>query len=370
LTTCEKFRGHFRNLQQVFLYITDQCNLECEQCIYKPHVAFDSFRHVPEETVRKLLATFYNLGARKLTLLGGEPTLYGFRENHDPLIRTIAYAKALGYDYVRIDTNGQFSPDLIARLVSSGLDEFAFSIDDCDPKINDKIRGANTFKRSVANLERCVAVGARATITCCIHRGLCALNSDGLPRLHDMIEFGRLLGAHTVNFHDLFKVGVPMDTWTGRLDPTPQEYLPVYDTIRAKIDGREYGSVHVRLPQCFVSKQEFASNPAYYGYCPVKLGERVMVHADGIIRICSNLICTSWGTASFDESRVTWNSGPSNETFAHNMEEMTPCTNRSKRSYGELVPLCFSFKPDQEEASWKNLRWDERRNFVEIKVLR
>jgi hypothetical protein len=32
------FVNHFQALHQVFMYITDRCNLECEQCIYKPSI--------------------------------------------------------------------------------------------------------------------------------------------------------------------------------------------------------------------------------------------------------------------------------------------------------------------------------------------
>ena len=42
-----KFREHFRNLKQVFLYITDVCNLRCVQCIYKPNVTF----HLGQEEI-------------------------------------------------------------------------------------------------------------------------------------------------------------------------------------------------------------------------------------------------------------------------------------------------------------------------------
>src|ERR1043166_8760271 len=76
-----RFAEHFQNLQQVFLYITDECNLSCVQCIYKPSITYQIERSIKPETVRDLLHVFRNLGAYKLTLLGGEPTLYGLREH-------------------------------------------------------------------------------------------------------------------------------------------------------------------------------------------------------------------------------------------------------------------------------------------------
>lgn len=112
-----------------------------------------------------------------------------------------------------------------------------------------------------------------------------------------------------------------------------------------------------------MTKAEFERDPAYYGYCPVKLGERVMVHSDGVIRICSNLICTSFGAGRFEGDQILWNATASNETLKHDLSSPTPCTNRSKNmSYGDFVPLCFSFKPNQVEPSWRALDWDARRH--------
>jgi hypothetical protein len=54
-----------------------------------------------------------------------------------------------------------------------------------------------------------------------------------------------------------------------------EEWMETFTEIRGKIERGAY-RIGVRLPQCFVSKQEFAEKPEYYGYCPVKLGERVM----------------------------------------------------------------------------------------------
>lgn len=355
------FAQHFSRLKQVFLYINDECNLGCEQCIYKPHVAYNERREIPPQTVVGLLAAFHGLGARKLTILGGEPTLYGSRQRHGPLRYVIETARRMGFEYLRIDTNGQFSSRLVERAALDQLDEIAFSVDGFDPETNDLLRGERTFARSTRRIVDAVARGIRCSITCCIHRALVQRGDDGLYGVDRVIQLGEALGVRTVNFHDLFKAGVPMDAWTGAFDTTVEEHVRMYNDVRERIERGVY-SIDVRLPQCFVSRAEFDRNPAYYGYCPVKLGERVMVHSDGVIRICSNLICSSFGIGRFEDGRIVWNLSASNETRHHRLGEATPCTNRSKnRSYGEYVPLCFSFKPNQNEPVWQNLSWDDRR---------
>jgi molybdenum cofactor biosynthesis enzyme MoaA len=354
------FRDHFRNLKQVFLYVTDQCNLYCEQCIYKPNITFHDQRQIPLDTAIDLIMDFHELGARKLTILGGEPTLYGAAEGWKPLLKLIEAAKTIGYEYVRIDTNGQFSPSLLQQPGFHRLDEIAFSLDGFSSETNDPVRGTNTFQQCVSNIDTAVSLGYTATITCCVHRTFVQRGDDGEYLLHTMIRFAEQIGIDTINFHDLFKTGVPMDTWTGQLNTSVEEHVAMYDEIRPRVDADAY-TINVRLPQCFVTDKEFARNPTYYGYCPVKMGERVMVHPNGVIRICSNLICSTFGVARYYDRTIWWDRSDCNELRHHQLEENTPCTNRSKNmTYGEFVPLCFSFKPNQNEYVWKEmLEWDQ-----------
>jgi MoaA/NifB/PqqE/SkfB family radical SAM enzyme len=361
LTVEPRFVEHFRNLQQVFLYITDECNLSCVQCIYKPSITYQIERSIKPATARELLSAFRNLGAYKLTLLGGEPTLYGLREGSEPLFDIVAFAKDIGYEYVRIDTNGQFRPTLLDDDRFHRLDEIAFSVDGLSSEMNDPIRGPNTFHNSVARIKDAIAKGYKTTITCCVHNQFVNRDVTNELLIHRMILFAQELGIQTINFHDLFKVGVPMDTWTGDLDPEIEAWVLAFEEIRAKVRAGEY-DIHVRLPQCFITRAEFDRNPRYYGYCPVKMGERVMVHPHGVIRICSNLICTAYGVARYTEDAIDWDHGFSNEMREHDLSRHTPCTNRSRhRKYGKYVPLCFSFKPDQDDIVWQRLGWDERR---------
>ena len=153
-----------------------------------------------------------------------------------------------------------------------------------------------------------------------------------------------------------------MDTWTGDFAPSINEWVVMYEYLSNLISENKFG-IDVRLPQCFVPKEVFSSNPEYYGYCPVKLGERVMVHPNGIIRVCSNLICTGFGSARYSDKKIQWENTHNNGLAAHEIDVDTPCTNRSRhRKYGNLVPLCFSFKPNQIEYIWKEkLSWDEKK---------
>lgn len=356
------FKDHFGSVQQVFIYINDQCNLACKQCIYKPHVTYHNDREIPSPQAKGLLAVMRSLGAHKVTFLGGEPTLYGRSSDHS-LGELIDFARSVGFEYIRVDSNGLFPQASFDRLGLTRIDELALSIDGFNSETNDRLRGAGSFAKAIKNLRRAVDNGITTSITCCIHDQL-VVPSHGITGVERVIRLGEQLGVKTVNFHDLFKAGVPMDTWTGDFSTTVEQHLTMYHDVAHKVRRGDF-SVNVRLPQCFVTRAEFDSNPDYFGFCPVKLAERVMIHSDGVIRTCSNLICSSFGTAYFTDDTITWNAGPSNELLRHEMNSPTPCTNRSANmAYGDYVPLCFSFKPGQDEPSWNALRWSELRNDI------
>ncbi len=103
----KKFCNYFKQLKQVFMYITDRCNCACSQCIYKPNINHYINEEIPLGEALSLLKLFKSLGASKVTFLGGETTLYGSSENRKPLLNLIKETKVIGYEYVRLDTNGQ-----------------------------------------------------------------------------------------------------------------------------------------------------------------------------------------------------------------------------------------------------------------------
>ena len=107
----EKFKDYFGdNLRQIFFYLIDDCNLRCEQCLYKLEIGFQlQKKEVDFNDAIKLISDFREMGAVKLTLMGGEPTLYDIKNGNKNLLELIKKAKELGYEYVRIDTNGQFN---------------------------------------------------------------------------------------------------------------------------------------------------------------------------------------------------------------------------------------------------------------------
>ena len=286
----QKFIDYFgKNLRQVFLYLVDDCNLRCVQCLYKLDIGFQvSKKEIAFEDAVKLISDFKEMGATKLTLMGGEPTLY----KH--LLDLIKKSKELGYEYVRIDTNGQFKSELLEKPEFKMLDEITFSIDGPIAEINDPIRGKGSYEKCVANIKRAKELGYNIDITTCISKRLIERDENGNLYLDRMIKFAEELGIEKMNFHNLFKTGVPRDYFTGNIDISIDEWFKVKEEIEKKVANNEY-SIPVRIPSSFTTKEKFLRNPEYYGFCVCKTRSSILVHPN---RNVESLPTINWNSIS------------------------------------------------------------------------
>lgn len=339
------FENYFKGrLKQVFYYVTDRCNLRCEHCLYKSTLSALDMKF---DIAFEMLSLYKDYGAEKLTFIGGEPTLYGSEKNHIPLFDLINHSKNLGYRYVRLDTNGQFDIDLFDNDKFKKLDNLAFSIDGHLSEINDSIRGKNSYNKCVKNIKEAVNRGYYTTITSCIFQG-------NLEHIEELIWFASSLGAKEINLHPLFIMGVERDNFTGSAHIKPEVWMTIYQGIREKIDNDTY-DIKVRIPQRFVEISDYHKDKKKYEYCPVRMGERVLVHPDGKIRICALCIGSPYHIARHDNSEISF--GASNNEIDPSRLERRPCMSQTK-DFGGLIPLCISYKPYQSEYVWEMGEFD------------
>lgn len=352
----KKTKNYFAHIKQVFLYLGDQCNLLCEQCLYKPNVIRG--KAIQPGTAKDLLQIFRDLGAFKLSILGGEVSLYDCEHHNQMLIDLLAFASAVGYDYIRIDTNGQHNEFFRNPVVFEQINEVSFSIDGYDPLTNDQLRGKNTFNRSLENLHqlRKTAPDVKINITACVTKQNTMLAGGILPFIENMIQFAHANRISQLNFHGVFRMGVPMDVWTGDSHLDPVEWYEAVQSIRQNVADNKY-PIDVRFPIHIITRDEFDRAPRYYGYCPCKLGERALIHPDGIIRVCSSLLSTPYGVAHYNAEQICWNEF-NNELQEHKMDVFTPCTNQKALYIKGYCPVCFSLKPYQDEVVWNRSKME------------
>lgn len=347
-------------LMQVFLYVTDECNIRCTQCYYKPWLK-KGHAEMPTNVALSLLQKFRELGAVKLSFLGGEPTLYGQADGNEPLPHLIEAARGMGFEYVRMVTNGLFDQTLLRDERLRGIDEITFSMDGDTAEIHNALRGRTTYERSLKNLQATIREGYTVHVTMCVHRGNIGRVQDGMLMLSRAIKWAAAMGVKSFNMHPLFRMGVARDDWTGETDIDPLEWVPVYREIRASIKHGEYG-IPVRMPLRFATTTEFDGNPRYHGYCSVKLADRLDVHPNGQMHTCALHSGTPVSVAAFEERgeriRITW-ADHNNELSEYPFRdgEDHPCV-IMKGFPDSLRPLCISLKPDQNEFIWNRMHME------------
>ena len=336
-------------IKQVFVYVTSRCQLRCRQCLYKPLLTTD-YDDLPFGTLSELLELFKRYGAFKLSFLGGEPTLYHDMHTQKRFPDLVAEGKRLGYTLVRADTNGQFDEEFLLNEDVKKLDELTFSLDGSTPEIHNAIRGrSGIFETCIKRIRQAVYLGYRVQITTCVHIDVCSTVNDGIRQIENMIRLCDSLGVHSLNFHPILKVGIERDSWIDHTDINPSIWLEVYRKMVERLETLDH-HVAVRLPMRYVEESNFTKD---HTYCPLRMGERVLIMPDGQLKVCAFNIGNPYCLARFErDGSITY------EELYNECDKLknynTGCC--SQHSPKGLRALCMSYKPNQEEAVWCALR--------------
>jgi len=204
--------GRFRN---VYLYITEACQLRCEHCYMGERL--DRALKMPLPRIIATLATWRRLGGSKLTILGGEPTL------HPDYCASIRAARQLGYEHVITTTNAQ-APAL-RKFRSLEPDDFAYvqvSLDGGGAVSHDAIRGEGTFNAALATTAELAQRGFDTRI-------ICTVNQANRGDVLNLLDIADELGASLVKFHVFSTIGIGHGN--PELAMTPPEWVEFCDHL-------------------------------------------------------------------------------------------------------------------------------------------
>jgi radical SAM protein with 4Fe4S-binding SPASM domain len=136
--------------RNVFIEVTNHCNLLCETCP-RTFTTYEDPRTLSWGNFLRIVDQFPQM--ERAVLHGiGEPLL-----NKD-LPRIIAYLKARDV-YVLFNSNATLlNEEWAVKLIESGLDELRVSIDGANPRTYALIRGAPLFDKVVSNLKRFIEI--------------------------------------------------------------------------------------------------------------------------------------------------------------------------------------------------------------------
>jgi MoaA/NifB/PqqE/SkfB family radical SAM enzyme len=151
---------------QVEIQLGHMCNNRCVFCVSGQETALGRALPLPTEPILERLREAYETGQRKVTLLGGEPTLQpGF-------MSVLRYAVGLGYEEIVIFTNGVKTPRraFLEEIIATGGNlTWRISIQGATKESHERTtRRRGSFDRIVHSMEHLRDLGQRITVNMCV----------------------------------------------------------------------------------------------------------------------------------------------------------------------------------------------------------
>ena len=255
-------------LYDLFIHITNRCNLACPHCYYQD----TSIEDIPLDYVKKGIDEMVELGGKAITFSGGEPFV------HPHIKSLLKYAdKRLA---IRLLTNGTLVNREWASFLS-GLDDVnvQISMDGSRKEIHDPIRGSGTFSKVIEVVDHLQKAGLREKIN--------FSTTVMKQNLHDLCEIIRLaekMGVPRVRFLPLRKEGRAKNLWEALgADVATEDYEIFYDEVQELWQSK---STSVQI-SCGLSGFMLNIPDEISGddiWCPV--GEKIVVATNGDIFPC------------------------------------------------------------------------------------
>lgn len=126
--------------------VTNACNHSCIFCAHSKMTR--KIGMMDMDLYKKIAIQAYEGGTREIGFyMTGEPLM------NNRLQEYVSYAKALGFEYIYMTTNGVYADlELMKELIMAGLNSIKFSINAGTSKTYKKIHGRDDFERVLFNL--------------------------------------------------------------------------------------------------------------------------------------------------------------------------------------------------------------------------
>lgn len=260
-----------RPIASAWIEVSALCNLDCITCPRQGTITPEKLELMPVETYYRVADAIFPY-IRDVNLIGlGESLM------HPEIGTIIAHAKSK-YVGVNMTSNGTIMNDKMARkLVTSGLDSIAFSIDGGTKATFETIRVNARFEKVMANIKRLIAVKQElGSEQPWIAIGLVLMKTN-VRELPDIVRLCHELGVSTLECSNVF-------TWTDQME----QDLPLYHgmtpdedaAIKAAKEVARALGVKLELPG-FVMREP--------GVCSYQPQRHFVVTWKGDLRPCCNL---------------------------------------------------------------------------------
>lgn len=205
-------------LLNLFLEMTNQCNLRCRHC--GSSCSAENAVFLEKEKIARLLrrvAQAYDLNHLTLTITGGEPLL------HPDFFDIMEDAAALGFRWSMTTNATLITPQMAQRLRKAGMRTVAVSLDGLEEQ-HDMLRAMpGAYKKAVRGVKALQEAGFNVQITTVVHH-------ENIVSLQDMLKTYRAMGAASWKPINIEPIGRARDE--AGLMLSTEEYRTLLEMIR------------------------------------------------------------------------------------------------------------------------------------------
>lgn len=181
-------------ITELYIELTTQCPLNCKHC--STMAGPDGSQRLPEETVLRLIEEGSSLGARRLSLSGGEPLLYPYLPQVLAAATRHGLACSLYSSGILSASDGAASigEDVLQWLSANGVTRIVFGITGATAGVHDSITQVpGGFDAVTTSIRRAIAAGLSTEV----HFVPLAPN---LRQVGEVVKLAETLGVEQVSF--------------------------------------------------------------------------------------------------------------------------------------------------------------------------
>jgi organic radical activating enzyme len=141
-----------KNLEFLWLELTNRCNLQCVHCYADSHPLSGDRDLLTTRDYESIMNQAYALGCRKIQFIGGEPQL-----NRD-FLQLVIKAKTIGFEFIEVFSNlTRLAEDTLRYAADNGV-RFATSVYSDKPAAHDAITTVrSSHARTIKNLKKLIS---------------------------------------------------------------------------------------------------------------------------------------------------------------------------------------------------------------------
>ncbi len=194
--TEEEYRGRDiflgkGELEELWLYVTNRCNLSCKHCLVKGGEI--TREELGQNRLKEIIKEAGSLGAKRVFFTGGEPFL---RKDIFDLIKYVT--NVLGLELVILTNGTLLDKEKIMTLAELPGLIIQVSLEGSTAVINDEIRGEGNYKKTLSALELLSFYKVPTIVTSTATK----YNLSDIPRLSELLHEIGLKTHHILWLHN------------------------------------------------------------------------------------------------------------------------------------------------------------------------